>query len=46
LSIIQSYGTYASLIIVAIATAFQYFHIREKKEGITVSSDIQNFENL
>lgn len=46
LGILQSYGTYASMIIVAIAIAFQYFHIREKKEGITVSSDIQNFERL
>ncbi|MDR2231646.1 MAG: hypothetical protein LBE56_00820 [Tannerella sp.] len=46
LGIIQSYGSYASLIIVAIAIAFQYFHIREKKEGITVASDIQNFEHL
>ena len=44
--IIQSYGIYLSYIISAIAIAFHYFHIKEKKEGVTVNINIQNFERL
>lgn len=46
LGIIQSYGTYISLVLSVVGIAFQYFHIREKKEGISVDANIQNFERL
>jgi hypothetical protein len=46
LGIIQSYGMYASYILSAVGIAFQYFHLREKKEGISVDANIQNFERL
>jgi hypothetical protein len=46
LGIIQSYGLYASYILSAVGIAFQYFHLRKKKEGITVDSNIQNFDRL
>jgi hypothetical protein len=46
LGIIQSYGMYASAILSAVGIAFQYFHIREKKEGISVDASIRDFERL
>jgi hypothetical protein len=46
LGIIQSYGMYASYMITAVGIGFQYFHLREKTEGITVDANIQNFERL
>ena len=46
LGIIQSYGMYVSYIISAVGIAFQYFHLREKTEGITVDTNIQNFDKL
>ena len=46
LGVLQSYGMYASYILTTVGIAFQYFHIREKKEGITIDTNIQNFERL
>ncbi|MDR0575600.1 MAG: hypothetical protein LBG96_16535 [Tannerella sp.] len=46
LGLIQSYGMYVSSIIGIIGLAFQYFHAREKVEGITIESNISNFNNL
>jgi len=46
LGIVQSYGMYVSYILGAVGIAFQYFHIREKKEGISFSTSIQNFDSL
>ena len=46
LGIIQSYGMYISAIITAIGYAFQYFHLREKQEGVSVHESIQNFDQL
>ncbi len=46
LGIIQSYGAYISQIITMTGIAFEYFHIREKREGITVKTNISNFANL
>ena len=46
LGIIQSYGMYVSYFLSAIGIAFQYFHVREKNEGISVDASIQNFERL
>jgi hypothetical protein len=46
LGILQSYGTYISYILGAVGIAFQYFHIREKQEGISFEVSIQNFERL
>ncbi|MDR2470020.1 MAG: hypothetical protein LBD27_06020 [Tannerella sp.] len=46
LGIIQSYGTYLASILVSTGIAFQYFHLREKREGITMQADISNFDRL
>jgi hypothetical protein len=46
LGIIQSYGLYLSYMLTAVGIAFQYFHLREKKEGVTVDANIQNFDML
>ena len=46
LGILQSYGMYASYMLTSVGIAFQYFHIREKKEGITMDTNIQNFDRL
>ena len=46
LGIVQSYGMYVSYILGAVGIAFQYFHIREKKEGISFDASIQNFDRL
>ena len=46
LGLIQSFGTYISMIIGLIGLAFQYFHAREKVEGITIESNISNFDEL
>jgi hypothetical protein len=44
--LIQSYGMYVASIIGIIGLAFQYFHAREKIEGVTIESNISNFYNL
>lgn len=46
LGIVQSYGTYLSAIITSVGMGFQYFHIREKKEGFSVNESIANFDQL
>ena len=46
LGLIQSFGAYVSMIIGIIGLAFQYFHAREKIEGITIESNISNFDEL
>ena len=46
LGLIQSYGMYVASIIGAIGLAFQYFHAREKVEGVTIESNISNFSKL
>ena len=46
LGIIQSYGIYLASILVSAGVAFQYFHLREKREGITMQADISNFDRL
>jgi len=46
LGLIQTYGMYVSSIIGIIGLAFQYFHAREKIEGVTIESNISNFGNL
>jgi len=46
LGVIQSFGTYLALIIGSVGLAFQYFHAREKVEGVTIESNISNFSNL
>lgn len=46
LGIVQAYGAYLSSIIVLVGLAFQYFHIREKKEGVSVNESIANFDQL
>lgn len=44
--LLHSYGTYVSVIIGVIGLAFQYFHAREKIEGVTIESNISNFDNM
>ena len=46
LGLIQSYGAYIANSIGIIGIAFQYFHAREKVEGVTIESNISNFSNL
>jgi hypothetical protein len=44
--IVQSMGSYISSIIMLTGIAFQYFHLREKYEGVTIESNITNFGEL
>ena len=44
--LIQAFGEYVASIIGILGLAFQYFHAREKIEGVTVESNIDNFGNL
>jgi len=46
LGLIQSFGMYISVIIGIVGLAFHYFHAREKVEGITIESNISNFNEL
>ena len=46
LGLIQSYGMYVSTIIGIIGLAFQYFHAREKVEGVTIETNISNFNSF
>ena len=46
LGILQSYGMYASYLLTSVGIAFQYFHIREKNEGITIDTNIRDFDRL
>lgn len=46
LGLLQSYGVYISSTIGVIGLAFQYFHAREKVEGVTIDSNISNFNQL
>lgn len=46
LGIIQSYGYYLSQIIAMTGIAFEYFHLREKHEGVTAQADIASFSQL
>jgi len=44
--LIQAFGSYIASIIGILGLAFQYFHAREKVEGVTVESNIDNFGKL
>ena len=46
LGLLQAYGMYLSSVIGVVGVAFQYFHAREKVEGVTFESNISNFGNL
>jgi hypothetical protein len=46
LGVVMAYGTYISMIIGTGGMAFQYFHLREKKEGVTMRTEIANFDRL
>jgi hypothetical protein len=46
LGVIMAYGTYVSEMISVGGIAFQYFHLREKKDGVTLKTDITNFDRL
>ena len=38
--------TYIAMMIQPLATTYHYAHATERKDSITVESDIDNFENL
>ncbi|MDR2473098.1 MAG: hypothetical protein LBD53_05975 [Tannerella sp.] len=44
--IVQALGMYLSLSLTVIALAFQYFHAREKIEGVTIEENITKFDSL
>jgi len=44
--LLSSYGAYLSSMIGVIGLAFQYFHAREKVEGVTIEANIDNFSEL
>lgn len=46
LGLLQAFGMYISAIIGIVGLAFQYFHAREKVEGVTIESNISNFDEL
>ncbi|MDR2774365.1 MAG: hypothetical protein LBC19_06425 [Tannerella sp.] len=46
LGLIQTYGAYAASTVGLIGLAFHYFHAREKAEGVTIESNISNFNRL
>jgi hypothetical protein len=46
LGIVQSYGIYLASIITATGYAFQYFHVREKQESVSVDGSIRDFDKL
>jgi hypothetical protein len=46
LGVLMAYGACVSMIINSAGMAFQYFHLREKKEGVTMRTDIANFDRL
>jgi hypothetical protein len=46
LGVVMAYGTYVGTIISVGGIAFQYFHLREKREGVTLKTDIANFDRL
>ncbi|MDR0756354.1 MAG: hypothetical protein LBF85_00715 [Tannerella sp.] len=46
LGIIQSYGIYLSSIVTATGYAFQYFHLREKQESVSLDVSIRDFDKL
>ena len=46
LGLIQSFGMYISMTIGLIGLAFQYFHAREKVEGVTIETNISHFDEL
>ena len=46
LGIIQTYGTYLSVIFSLVGLAYQYGHATEVVDSITVESDIDNFDKL
>ena len=46
LGLVQTYGSYVASIITIIGLAFQYFHAREKVEGVTIEYNIENFNQL
>ncbi|RRD02923.1 hypothetical protein [Prevotella sp. OH937_COT-195] len=44
--VLMMFVTYIAMIIQPLATAYHYAHATERKDSITVDSDIDNFENL
>ena len=46
LGIVQSYGYYLSQVIAMTGIAFEYFHLREKHEGVSAATDIASFSKL
>lgn len=46
LAVVQTFGAYVSEIFVLVGVAFHYFSVSEAKDSVSVSNDIDNFEQL
>ena len=44
--IIMLYGTYLASVVVMLGVTYQYGHIREKTDAVTVTDDIEHFDTL
>ena len=44
--VLMMFVTYIAMMIQPLATTYHYAHATERKDSITVDSDIDNFENL
>jgi hypothetical protein len=46
LNILQVYGAYLGMCIMAVGIVFQYGHTREKTDNVSIDNDIEHFEEL
>ena len=45
-SVLTLYASYLSTVVVLLGATYQYGHIREKMDAVTVDEDIENFDKL
>ena len=45
-SVLMLYASYLSTVVVLLGATYQYGHIREKMDAVTVDEDIENFDKL
>ncbi len=46
LAVLRTFGEYAGAVFTLLGVAYQYGHASEKMDNVTISSDIDNFDNL
>lgn len=46
LGVVQSFGTYLASTVTVVAIAYQYGHAAELRDGLSVNSDIEKFEQM